>query len=399
MSLPGGVLNGPANGGNLHYHLTSPNSTRVYLNAKGNAALDNTAGTYVCNRCHHGLGTIDYQKDQQGTSHASVLWGDSTLTCISCHDTHDVQSGKNVRAPQYLVFHNDFITAANPNGGLNKFLDGTAIPTDPNITPNPVTGQSKLGTDTICAFCHQGRESGLTQYKAMLGVVDPYGNNGANWTTQNAKLTSVADAHHVPDAAFLWSKNAWEFAGKSYTNGNEAHQAQNCSGCHMPTSDDPTGATGGHTFTPGVATCQKCHGADITDFDSIPAGDDYNGDGKVGTIGEELVTGDPTIPGSTGLIQQLVNALAANGIQYTGGFPAFVVPSGGLSPAQLAAAYNLNMIENAPHSYIHNYDYVVQLLQDSIQAAGGTVIGVRPGGERPATDYTKFDWTNMEYAQ
>ncbi len=76
-----------------------------------------------------------------------------------------------------------------------------------------------------------------------------------------------------------------------------------------------------------------------------------------------------------------------------------MVPSGGLSPAQLAAAYNLNMIENAPHSYIHNYNYVVQLLQDYVHGGGGTVIGVRPGGERPATDYTKFDWTNMEYAQ
>ncbi len=101
-----------------------------------------------------GWATIDYLKDRQGTADAQVLWGDANVTCLTCHDTHEPGAGANVRIPVKLSYNSRFVSTSNPNGGINKFMDGTAIPAD-------------VGKGIICLFCHQGRESGLTVYQAI----------------------------------------------------------------------------------------------------------------------------------------------------------------------------------------------------------------------------------------
>jgi hypothetical protein len=68
-----------------------------------------------------------------------------------------------------------------------------------------------------------------------------------------------------------------------------------------------------------------------------------------------------------------------------------------MSPAQVAAAFNFNMLSNTSHNFIHNYKYVVQILQDSIVDAGGTQVGERPAGDRPATAYDTFNWSTDQY--
>jgi len=66
-----------------------------------------------------------------------------------------------------------------------------------------------------------------------------------------------------------------------------------------------------------------------------------------------------------------------------------------MSPAQVAAAFNFNMLSNTSHNFIHNYKYVVQILQDSIEGAGGAEVGARPAGDRLATPYDKFNWSTL----
>ncbi len=131
------------NGGNLQYNLELGGipASSVYLTASGNTQLNNTAGTYVCNHCHHGLGAIDYLNDAQGTPSASVLWGDSTLTCITCHDTHNTPDNKpsnmNLRIPQYLSYHADFQSSGNVRGGSTRSWTEPAVLPPAVLTPPP----------------------------------------------------------------------------------------------------------------------------------------------------------------------------------------------------------------------------------------------------------------------
>ena len=143
------------NKGKTTFTLTStPDNTLAYLSQKGNIQLPSTTGNFACLQCHNGLSAIDYLTDVQGTSAASVVWGDATLVCITCHDPHANEAGpdSNVRKPVKLYYSTYFVDAVkNPRGGINKFLDGTDIP---SATENGI----------VCLFCHQGRESGLTVY-------------------------------------------------------------------------------------------------------------------------------------------------------------------------------------------------------------------------------------------
>jgi hypothetical protein len=145
---------------------------------------------------------------------------------------------------------------------------------------------------------------------------------------------------------------------------------------------------GGHTWKPRVETCQACHGS-ITSVLSVPASADYDGDGQVKTVYEEIGTISP----DTGLFGQVKAALNAKGIVYNpDSYPYFFTTTGGTFTSWtsnlMAAAFNLSYAYKAGNAvYVHNSKYIVQVLQDSLRALGVTPTGVRPSGERNATDY------------
>jgi hypothetical protein len=127
----------------------------------------------------------------------------------------------------------------------------------------------------------------------------------------------------------------------------------------------------------------------LKDFHSIVASADYDGDGVVKTAYEEIGTLHP----DTGLLGQLHGALAAKGIIYKPHkFPYFFNEKGfpyrAFTSHTLAAAFNLAYTYRTRNAvYVHNAKYVVQILQDSLRALGVTPKGVRPAGDRKATDY------------
>jgi hypothetical protein len=372
------------NRSNTAFELTqTPNPANAYLSASGNTTLPLVTSTsFACNQCHQGLGSIDFQNDQQGTPDASVLWGDATVTCWTCHDPHESPIGKNVRVPVKLSINTTYFADAtkNPRGGINKFLDGTDIPYG-------------VGKGIICLFCHQGRESGLTVYMNVKGRnVDPY--------TEPNKVISASgisfqNPHYLEGGAILWSKNAWEFffsgVPQTYTTGNASHQQKNCTGCHMgeASTDD---SEGGHTWKPRIETCQNCHGS-ITSFLSIPASADYDGDGVVKTTYEEIGTIGSGGSTGTGLLGQVVAALKTKGIYYNPDQNPYFFTSTGANfqawtPSTLSAAFNLGYTYKAKNAlYVHNPKYIVQILQDSLKSLGVIPTGVRPAGDRNATDY------------
>ena len=379
----GGVGSLRNKGNNINRLTSTPNAANAYLGAPNNTSQVVLIDNYVCNQCHHGLGSVDYMKDRQGTPSAQVLWGDATVVCLTCHETHSDPNGskKNVRVPVKLSFNSRFADPTkNPRGGVNKFMDGTSIP-------------SNVGNSLVCLFCHQARESGFTVYDRIKARLNPYTNPDQ---VINPAGFSFVNPHYLDGGAVLWSKNAWEYffnnVPQTYSNGIPNHQQTNCTGCHMSEANADN-TEGGHTWLPRIETCQTCHGSSITSFFSINAAADYDGDGQIKTAYEEIgtITGGGST--GTGLFGQVITALKAKGIYYNpDSYPYFFTSTGGQFNAwtthTLSAAFNLAYLYKAGNAvYVHNAKYTVQLLQDSLRALGVTPNGIRPPGDRNATDY------------
>ena len=158
---------------------------------------------------------------------------------------------------------------------------------------------------------------------------------------------------------------------------------------------------GGHTWKPRMETCQQCHvnrlspEEPVTSFQQIAAFGDYDGDGVTKSAFEEIGTiGDPVL-GDSGLFGQLKAVLAAKGIFYDPNTYPYFFTSAAETTAftawttnTLTAAFNLGFMYKAGTcTPYHNARYTAQILQDSMRALGVTPKGVRPPGDRNATDY------------
>ncbi|HXX57381.1 MAG TPA: hypothetical protein VEI96_05215, partial [Thermodesulfovibrionales bacterium] len=360
------------------------------------ASTSQNAGNnnFACFKCHNGLTSLAWQANTQGTPAAPVVFGDEPVTCITCHDTHTLVQGTEfgLRVPVMMTnYSTQFITIQG-----NVFLDNT---------PLPPIDQTENGT--ICIFCHQGRESGLTL-------------NATKFAPGTTITGNFFNPHYLGTAAMLWAVNGYEYLNQSY-GFNAPHQGANCPTCHMDnvTADNKNG---GHSWNPNVATCNTsdCHGS----FGPVPA--------KPGSASPNVAvyrasfdtnnyTGDPN--GSTqpiavaiqSLQAKLIALLAAqnppiyyNDLQYPYFFAdqARTIPFTAWTPRPYAAAFNLSfIIKGLPSSAtsqtlvpnssaaVHDYRYCIELLQDSLVSLSGqplqTILpgAVRPAGTRPATQY------------
>jgi len=371
-----------------------------------NAAVSDGRGgfndNFPCYKCHHGIGSTAYQDNVEGTSAAPVLYGDVTVTCITCHDPHTDATGqtKNTRKPVLMTKYSGKRTVDNAvftfSGSI--FLDNTAVP-------------STTGNATICIFCHQGRESGFTLFKTKIELLD---NN-----------SSFFNPHYLGTGAMLWAHNGYEYAGKVY-DANTAHQGANCTTCHMasPTADS---LNGGHSWKPNVDACNtaSCHGSaslgvipaatgtkdpDIDAYRAVSDTRNYSGSGTTVAICRQIKE----------LQDNVIAALLANGIVYDDmNYPYFFKDSVANMRTNVAlrtsangfkvwtaktwkAAFNLSyVIKGLPsnaktgittvnaagitidtgsqtlvpnHSAaVHNHKYTTQLLYDALVDLGATV--------------------------
>jgi hypothetical protein len=372
-------------------------------NGPANTSQNAGNNNFACFKCHNGLTSLAWQDNVQGTPQAPVVFGDSTVTCITCHDPHANVPGqsKNTRKPVLMTVYDTSPTSAvQLHFSGNVFLDDTPVP-------------DATGNATICVYCHQGRESGFTLFKLRIF---------SDATLPGAFLNN----HYLGAGAMLWGRNGYEYPGKQY-GVNTAHQQTNCYGCHMAEGGPPD--LGRHTWkivsdddsAVNSATCNaaSCHNGRVPttnsdgQFDNFrdtlfdPA-NDYDGNGVAEGIAVEIA----------GLENQLIGLLKTNGIEYDDlAYPYFFKPGLPHTSANaftnwtlpaLKAAFNLSFVirglpieatsnigQPNPSAAVHNYRYNIELLRDSyddLQAKGvpgqtDRSTQPRPAGSRPATNY------------
>ena len=294
----------------------------------GNASYANSDD---CQGCHTNEGFIEYAKKGKVDTKKAVS-NPSEIGCFTCHAPHETG-----------------------NFSLRKMAKVT-------LANGAVFDREK---GNLCANCHRARRTPKEEVKARNIPTASWG------------------AHHGPQADMLMGTNAYEFPGKKYSKLAHAMLPKaDCVTCHMA---QPKGRyslsprVGGHSFKVegevheepkvNVAGCLNsgCHtemkqvkGKPL--FDRKPAAD-YDGDGKVETIQEEV----------EGLYERLINNRGSGLLQTMKDPPydakgKFVNNKTQYPLEAVAALYNYKFVQEDRSKGIHNTAYAVQILMDSIKA-------------------------------
>lgn len=266
------------------------------------------AGRESCVRCHGGYGFIDYvngvPQEERRTDYLPI-------TCVTCHDPH---------------------TNENDNHQLRI--------TEPYTLENGV--EVDFGLGNLCVNCHHSRrnaEEYVQEYHRHYGP------------------------HHSNQGDMIRGTNAIEY-GEQFRIGPHSRQEQNenvCVSCHMAPGpgQDEAGylEIGTHSFAmenadgvQNVAACAECHG-EIESFSDIPAGADYDLDGTVETVTEEI----------NALMEELAMMLPPID-------EADVSVDTNYTLAQLSAAYNYFYVEDDGSHGVHNGPYSAGILRLAIRS-------------------------------
>jgi hypothetical protein len=307
--------------------------TRTQYLTSGHRTIGNAsyANSDDCQGCHTNEGFIEFVKKGK-VDPKKFVSNPSEIGCFTCHTPHDTG---------------------------NFSLRTTAKVT----LANGVTFEKENGN--LCANCHRARRTPKAEVKARNIPTASWG------------------AHHGPQADMLLGTNGYEFPGKKYSKSAHALLPKaDCVTCHMTQpkgrySLSPT--IGGHSFkiegevherpTLNTAGCLSsgCH----TEMKQVPgtlffdwkAPADYDGDGKVETIQEEV----------EGLYERLISK-QGTGLLQTMKDPPYDAKGKFINnktqyPIEVVVAlYNYKFVQEDRSKGIHNTTYAVQLLMDSIKA-------------------------------
>ncbi|MBN2442062.1 MAG: hypothetical protein JXJ04_11975 [Spirochaetales bacterium] len=313
-------------GAKAHYEVSGHNIL-------GNASYSNGDG---CQRCHTNEGFIEY-KTYGEPKEGSYIKYPSQPGCFTCHQPHET---------------GDFSLRA----------------------PGAVTLETKVvfdrGKGNICANCHQARGRAKATVKEMPVKA----------------LASYWGAHHGPQADVFMGTNAFEYEGKKYSNGMHTSKVEDgCIACHMTLPEarySLSAGIGGHSFniagdvheSPVLnnAGCLLCHstrdqvrGKEIFDVKTK----DYDTDGTLEPLQEEV----------EGLLERFVNTNGTGYLQKLN--PPMYRPDGShnwstdatMRPVpEVAALYNYKFILEDRSKGIHNTNYTIQILYDTISSLDST---------------------------
>jgi hypothetical protein len=311
---------------------------------------DDEEVTARCSSCHAGAeGFRFYLKFGVGTG---VTEPDNGLDCATCHES--------------LV--EPFTTVAVPSV----------------LYPSGITIASDDDVSNMCSTCHRGLES--------MATID---------SKIAASTFEFRNVHYLPAGAILQGSVArvgYEYLGKSYaaalTHAVPDPTGSQCTFCHDPLSTNHSFLASDAFASPGGCG-STCH-AGVSNIESIRIthSADYDGDGNsTEPLNDEVSTL------SAALLAQIKVAASAGGedICYSEfQYPYFLVDTNGngecdgleinrnnaysdWTAALMKAAHNYQISRKEPGAWAHNFDYIVQLLIDSIEDLGGNITSyVRP---------------------
>jgi hypothetical protein len=285
-----------------------------------------------CSRCHSGSQGFRFFV-QYGVG-MTVPETDNGLDCATCHEnfgaTYDVFAPAKTWLP-------DGKTAVLP------------------------------GNDSLCANCHIGRASKATIDAAIAA-------GGA------LKFINV---HYLPAAGTregTLTKIGYEYDGKTYA-GRLAHTGGlQCTSCH-------DAAQTNHTFEVNDVwdqRCETCHAdaSQPSDIRTVHLAD-YDGDGNT------TETLKAEVDGMAARLLVAMRAASANGICYdahthpyffkdtdtngtcSAGEAVSANAYAPFTPALLKASHNYQLSKKEPGAWVHNFNYIGQLLYDSVENVTG----------------------------
>lgn len=290
-----------------------------------------------CQPCHSGAGFVAAYDPEESNLFTEAGDNPMNLTCGACHDSHD---------------------ATNP-GQLRTVAAVTLVESNGQEDGGGMTVEGH-GAGQLCVQCHHARHA-------------PVNADGDQITEGDAHF----GPHHSTQADAVYGQTGYELVNATFNYNSSGHGLieNACATCHVNQiafgTFAPDSAYTGHTFEPRVEACAKCHGT-ITDFNDIMARKDYDNDGDVEGIQEE--------------VDGLLNVLAAKMVAAdttsdhhlmgteANPDPSAIVDSldatdGITTPLAVKlrkAGWNLTYVLNDGSQGVHNPAYIIELLQQSI---------------------------------
>ncbi len=258
--------------------------------------------------------------------------------------------------------------------------ESALLPVEEVVFPSGAVLSFGSQGDNLCATCHQGRAStnDVDQRIAASNVGDDETGQGLGFV--NVHYFSAAATRFGGEA-----RGGYQYAGKEYV-GFFPHveEASSCTQCHDP-----------HNQQVELTTCTDCHGGDptIADVRTYRMFDgDYDGDGDAdeGTYDEIATMIDMLY---LAMQSYAANVIGTPIVYNSASYPYFFVDTNanGVSdpdevtnpnqfrawtPRLMRAAYNYQYALKDPGSYVHNGQYIVQLLHDSLEHLGVDTSGM-----------------------
>jgi hypothetical protein len=304
---------------------------------------------FVCHGDQNAL-IVSAQREYDNSVHGSGRNVDYTnrSSCPQCHDHQgflEFMATGEVNPPydNVTAIHCFTCHAPHTNGNLNLRTEA------PYVLENGEVFDHEEGN--LCVNCHHSRfdvreiEDGFEQGSTRFG------------------------SHHGPQGDLIEGTGGYEMAGYSYgQSGHKTAVEDACVGCHMSNPEEHEGyKIGGHTWNMEdpetgytlIETCVECHpdAEDAEDFDFRNSNDmtDYDYDGNITEGYRSEVEG---LLDSLGIL--LVDAGALDSTFRP--IEDHVFADGNVA----GAMHNYGMIEEDRSLGVHNFGYIVSLLQNSI---------------------------------
>jgi len=218
--------------------------------AQGSSSQNNNLNN--CIRCHDGRGFINFTKGQTTNTTGWNVGKHSAIGCATCHDPH----GNG----------NEYALRPTPAGS--------------DTLGNGYSYAGMGGKGNLCMNCHKARRDNVTY-------------------TQTSVTSSTWGPHYSVQTDVFLGQNAAQFTSPYLSNSHKFAVTDACVTCHMVATVDTGNVNrdkvGGHSLKlrnpqtgyEHTTSCTPCHGT-INSFDDFIALTDYDGDGQVESIRNEL---------------------------------------------------------------------------------------------------------------